>query len=1418
MTSGLRILIFNWHEAYLSMLAGVGHEWVIADWHRPWNASFRPVPANARLCSREDEAAALAADRRVDVIVCQTGQDLLWLGDRSTPPMIYLAHNALANDVAGRDPALAATLRAHVTDALARRNGRFATISEMKWQSWGIEGDVIPPGVDPSATGGYTGEVACALTVANLLRERGHMLGYRELAAGLHGLPWRVVGTNPALGTAEATSWEALRAEYRSHRLYAHATLWPWEDGYNLALLEAMATGMPIVAWANPTSPITEGIDGFVAEDAEMFGRWCRRLLDDPSLARRLGTAARRTVLDRFPFDAFRDRWISLLDEAADPPSSGIPAGITVSQPAMRTPAPARPRRRVLIASAWTPISTAMYYERAFRASHEVITWGPHMQEATLGQWKAVTEQHALKSAGGAEEKIRLLRGLSRPADIPAAEGQPSVVDALARLPRGWTPDLFVWVDGGPSFLPADLGRLDCPTVALVGDSHTQMDWRLAYARCFTHVLCTFNRQHVPLFRAGGCARVDWLPAACDPDIHRAFDVTPAFDVAFVGQTLRQWHPDRVRLLERLIAAGLDVHVSSKILEEMALAFSRGRIVFNRSLAGDLNMRVFEALACGRLLLTDRLAPEAGLEELFTDRVHLVTYDEDDLEALARHYLDHPSEREAIARAGREEVLARHTYRHRVTALLDAVAEGERAGAARAVALEPSVPRVSIVIPVWNRAAFTRRCLAALVRTVDPSTTEVIVVDKGTTHETATVLREMPLPVTVIANRENLGFARASNQGARAARGRLLVLLNNDTEVEPGWLDALWEAAQPDDVAIVGARLLYPATRRVQHAGLALDPDGIPDHLWRNVVGDDPRVTAPRDVDMVTGACLAVSREVFLALGGLDEGYVNGVEDVDLCLGARRLGFRVRYEPRAVALHHEGVSEGRFDRASQNLARLAQKWAPVLATLPRLPRAEFGTLPGPLVAWEGSFFLHHSLAGINRAVCLELLDQGVDLTLSSYEADEMDPASVPGGARLAALVDRPARSNPALRIRHRFPPDFTRNPGEKLVVIQPWEYGAAPAEWVRQIREQVDELWVPSEFVRQGFVASGVPAERVSVVPNGFDPGVFNPDVLPAPLPTGKSFRFLYVGGSIGRKGYDLLLRAYTEEFTAAEDVTLVIKDHAYYGHRLDQELAGLRRRPDCPEIIYYFDHMAPAELARLYAAADWLVHPFRGEGFAMPILEAMACARPCIVTDAGPVREFCPQDATILVPARSLRFPEARVDYLETVGLPFLAEPDLGALRMAMRAAFANRGEGRAWGRRAAAHVHSAYTWKHVGARYAERLRALGVAPAQAGGGAEDAVDAAELDAAYELITDGRLPQALAAFAAIVRRAPSCIRALVGAAHCALALDQRLAARAVLAHVLTLDPEHDGARRALAILDAGGEAPTGAPAIPTWR
>ncbi|MEO6912892.1 MAG: glycosyltransferase family 2 protein, partial [Candidatus Baltobacteraceae bacterium] len=238
----------------------------------------------------------------------------------------------------------------------------------------------------------------------------------------------------------------------------------------------------------------------------------------------------------------------------------------------------------------------------------------------------------------------------------------------------------------------------------------------------------------------------------------------------------------------------------------------------------------------------------------------------------------------------------------------------------------------SIIIPVFNKAGLTRNCLAKLRPTLEGAGVgEIIVIDNGSTDETARMLDEFPW-IRRVRNERNLGFAGANNQGARLARGRLLVLLNNDIEPHPNWLKAMVAGAAPD-VGAVGARLLFP-NGTLQHAGVVLAPlrfgsgGFIALHDLYGAAGNHPGALVRSDYQVVTGACMLTPRELYLDLGGLDEGFWNGYEDVDYCLKVRAQGLRVVYEPDAVLTHFESQSGSqRFRRASANIERLGARWA-----------------------------------------------------------------------------------------------------------------------------------------------------------------------------------------------------------------------------------------------------------------------------------------------------------------------------------------------------------------------------------------------------------------------------------------------------------------------------------------------------------
>ena len=233
----------------------------------------------------------------------------------------------------------------------------------------------------------------------------------------------------------------------------------------------------------------------------------------------------------------------------------------------------------------------------------------------------------------------------------------------------------------------------------------------------------------------------------------------------------------------------------------------------------------------------------------------------------------------------------------------------------------------SIIIPVWNKCELTYQCLTALPDATSETSYEVILVDNGSTDDTARLLDALSGDVQVIRNRENLGFARACNQGAKSARGRYLVFLNNDTIPQQGWLKALVDEVEShDDVAVVGSKLLYP-DGTIQHAGVGFSRVWFtPYHLYRGFNQHAEVVNRRREFQAVTAACMLMRREVFEKLDGFDEGYKNGFEDVDLCLRVRELGGRIIYQPKSVLYHLESQTTGRKAHDQDNAKRLQERW------------------------------------------------------------------------------------------------------------------------------------------------------------------------------------------------------------------------------------------------------------------------------------------------------------------------------------------------------------------------------------------------------------------------------------------------------------------------------------------------------------
>lgn len=316
----------------------------------------------------------------------------------------------------------------------------------------------------------------------------------------------------------------------------------------------------------------------------------------------------------------------------------------------------------------------------------------------------------------------------------------------------------------------------------------------------------------------------------------------------------------------------------------------------------------------------------------------------------------------------------------------------------------------SIVIPLYGGLEFTRACHAALrVTLAGRDDVEIIYVDNASPDDTATWLDTIGDEATVVSCESNRNFSGGCNLGVAAARAERIVLLNNDTEPQAGWLEALDRALDDERVGVAGALLTYP-DGSVQHAGVAFPPGKLPEHIHVGAAVDDPRVSRPRDLQAVTAACLALRRATWELLGGLDEGYVNGMEDMDLCLRVRDAGLRVRYEPAARIVHHESRTDGRFRHASANIQRFVQQHgsalvpdAQVFDALADLPSTDALHVPDLVPAHHPRGFDNAALRTVVDGLVLVAGSQ-VDRIDASVRDIEVDMVATGGAADDAWLV------------------------------------------------------------------------------------------------------------------------------------------------------------------------------------------------------------------------------------------------------------------------------------------------------------------------------------------------------------------------------------------------------------------------------
>ena len=641
---------------------------------------------------------------------------------------------------------------------------------------------------------------------------------------------------------------------------------------------------------------------------------------------------------------------------------------------------------------------------------------------------------------------------------------------------------------------------------------------------------------------------------------------------------------------------------------------------------------------------------------------------------------------------------------------------------------------VSIIIPVHNKVSFTRQCLERIDRFGATAPYEVIVVDNGSTDGTREFFESLPTraaPHHYMRNDSNLGFARANNLGAQLSSAKYLLFLNNDTLVRAGWLDAMVRVAESDPrVGIVGIQQRFPYTNIIHHTGIIFAADGSPQHIYPHADASLPYVNKQRAYQAVTGACLLVERELFIECGMFDEGYVNGYEDIDLCLNVCKRKRSIVCCTSAFIYHYGQITDTRTADDPQNAARLKAKWSGQIVsdelTYFKEDRTDaaraaavlkHGAAPSratsDLVYFADDLSTKSALTWATADLVLALHRLGIQVALKK-SALPPDTDSTRRAVLEKLMVPEQPVGGTQIRWSHYWPQHLERELNGvlnfELFVInylfarpgsEPWDY------WLQTVPFNRMRKLPLSGFCREVLAQIGVPATDCAVVQPGYSPEALTID---PPSRVDGRVRILTVTNShdLDRYGTELLIDAYWRAFAATDDVVLVVKDYGAASGN-DRLAKLLRTGKGRAAVELHTDFLSKPDLIRLYKSCDAFVSPHRGEGYGMKILDAMACGLPVITTLFGGPTDFChgenclPVDFT-LVPVGTCYDTQA----LRITNGPTWAEPDPESLIRRLRQVANDPAAARQLGEKAKHEVAPRFTWESAARQLTESIAAI--------------------------------------------------------------------------------------------------------------
>lgn len=605
--------------------------------------------------------------------------------------------------------------------------------------------------------------------------------------------------------------------------------------------------------------------------------------------------------------------------------------------------------------------------------------------------------------------------------------------------------------------------------------------------------------------------------------------------------------------------------------------------------------------------------------------------------------------------------------------------------------------KVSVVILTWNGIDYTKKCLQSLKENTDYLNYKIIVVDNGSTDGTVEYLEKIK-DITLIKNKENLGFVKGNNIALEKITDGDVILLNNDIIItQKNWITKLNEVAYMDKkTGIVGCRLINEKNEFL-HAGTYIYPET---YWGQQIGGGEKEIGQYSDIRKVEGvvfACAYIKRDLLNILNKLNENFFSYFEDTDYCLEAKEKGYNTICCGEVTLIHYQNVSTDINKTDFSDMFLKSQKtfkeiWDKRLST-----RYKLGLTWNSIVNFPSGY----AVSAKNMMLALDELD--VDIRYK-YVYGSGTPFPVPepehsDNYRINLIRTRKYTSSYP-QVVYGQGDVFKRNDGKYKIGYTMLETTGIPKEWVKQAN-MMDEIWVPSSFNVETFKNSGVKTP-IHVIPLGIDPNYYNVNIKNYKQHDKYTFLSIFEWGE--RKAPEVLLKAFSKAFSKKDDVILICKIFNNDGSiNVEHEIEKMNLPKDGAEIIFLYNtRIADYQMSCLYRSADCFVLPTRGEGWGMPILEAMACGLPTIATGWSAQTDFFNNNNGYVLNIRGLIDAKAKCPYYK--GFQW-ADPEEEHLIELMKYVYEHQEEAKLKGLYAAKEVKEKWTWNMTANKIINRL-----------------------------------------------------------------------------------------------------------------